>query len=809
MKYNTDTCAIELTVKELCELTLPSGDIGGTFASDISAMANITDIYKRLQAEAEGYYNTDVELSGTVSFGGIYYTVSGKAGGVIRGADGYVCVDQIKCVRGYEFFSSPKELDLAQMKCYAYLLCVRDSLESVRCRLSYYNADTKKTKYFNYRLSAEALKKYYYGLVEKLEWIGRLEIARVTDGLPSAAAVRFPYPQLREGQEMMIREGYSALKRGKRVFMEAPTGTGKTVSSLYPAVRALGEGHVDKIFYLTAKASTRREAYLAAAKLYEGGAKLRTVVITAKDQICPMRGAVSASGGKNLCNGVDCPYARGYYDRVTSALRDILEDKNGYPRGLICQIAEKHCVCPYELSLDLSEYCDIVICDYNYAFDPCVYFRRYFSDGGVGMNYAFLVDEAHNLADRARDMYSADLKLSELLELRRVVGAVSEELRIAADGLIMATERLKKLCREDITKDADGNDQGFYMSHTPLENYNKELESFKRKCDGWLKKNRDHPVSGDILELSSSVRRYLAVNEFFDRGFLCYVELYGGDITVKTYCLDPSPTMNMLLRKAKGTVLFSATLTPTEYFCDVLGGSKNAETISLPSPFDPKNLCVTVVDGISVRSEDRKKNYSRYATVIAATVAQRHGNYIAYFPSYECLEGVLEIFKKKHPRVETVVQSRGMGAAQKESFLSAFQNDEGHLRIGFCVLGGAFSEGVDLPGSRLIGSIIFGVGIPALSNERNIIREYFDNTIGMGYEYAYTYPGMNRVLQAVGRVIRRDGDKGVAVLVDDRYAEPKYRALFPKHWEGIQYTANARSLAEIIHRFWDGQGNCE
>ncbi len=807
MRYNTDNCSIELSVRELCQTALLSGDLGG-YGFDASAMADGREIHKKLQSEAGGFYNPEVTLSNTVELGGVYYTVSGRADGVIREADGYICVDEIKCVRNYEFNIPPRDVFTAQMRCYAYFLCVRDGLDCIKGRLTYYNVDKKCTKYFNYRLQVDKLREFYLDLLSKIEWRARLELTRKAEALPSAASARFPYPELREGQEIMIRECYSTFKRGQRVFIEAPTGTGKTVSSLYPAVRALGEGHIDKIFYLTAKASTRREAYISAGKLFEGGAKLRTVVITAKEQVCPMRGAVGISG-KNMCNPIDCPYARGYYDRVGGALRELLSKKNGYPRTLICQTAAKHGICPYELSLDLSELCDIIICDYNYAFDPCVYFRRYFSDTGRREKYAFLVDEAHNLADRARDMYSAVIKRSEICELSGVVGAVSDELKTAADALLMATDRLKRLCGRDVSKDDDGNDMGFYMSREPLENYNRELESFKKKCDGWLKKNKNHPMNGEIFKLSASVRRYLAVNEYFDRGFLCYVELSGGDITVKTYCLDPSPTMNTLLKRAKGAVLFSATLTPSDYFCDVLGGSKTAEYVSLPSPFDSQNLSVTVVDGLSVRSEDRQKNYAKFSTVIAATVSQKYGNYIAYFPSYECLEGVLEIFSKKYPKVETVVQSRGMGASEKEGFLSAFKDDTGKLRVGFCVLGGAFSEGVDLPGSRLIGSVIFGVGIPALSNERNIIREYFDNSIGLGYEYAYTYPGMNRVLQAVGRVIRREGDRGVAVLVDDRYKELKYRALFPKHWEGVQYTGNVRSLAEIVRRFWEKQDNYE
>ena len=696
-----------------------------------------------------------------------------------------------------------------RMKCFAYFLCVRDGLSSVRCRITYYNTENKKTRYFRYRLGLGELKNFYFELLSKIKVRADVLVKKEESTKPLASSAKFPYPELREGQEMMIRESFSAIKRGKRIFIEAPTGTGKTMSSLYPAVRALGDGYTDKIFYLTAKSSTRREAYAAAARLFTSGVPIRTAVITAKEQICACPHLRERSNAKSPCNPIDCPYARGYYEKSGEALDELLSTHNGYPRKLITDVARKYSVCAYELSLDLSEYCDIIICDYNYAFDPSVYFRRYFSDEGRKEKYTFLIDEAHNLADRARDMYSAELRRSKIAELCRVVGAVDGELKTSADALYMSMNRLRKLCKDSMTKDSEGNEQGFYISKSPLDGFNKELDIFRKKCDGWLRKNREHPMSGELYSLSSDIHKYLSVNEYFDTGFLCYIELFGGDLIVKTYCLDPSPTMNALLKRASASVLFSATLTPPEYFCDVLGGSKNTESISLPSPFPTENLCVSVVDYLSVRAEDRKKNYAKYATVIAATVSPKHGNYIAYFPSYECLEGVLDIFKRKYPKVDTVVQSKGMGAAEKERFLSEFKDDTDRLRVGFCVLGGAFSEGVDLPGSRLIGSIIFGVGIPALSNERNIIMEYFDNTVGQGYDYAYTYPGMNRVLQAVGRVIRREGDRGVAVLVDDRYADGKYRALFPTHWDDVKYTGNARSLAEIMRRFWENTDNCE
>ncbi|MBQ9783263.1 MAG: ATP-dependent DNA helicase [Clostridia bacterium] len=802
MRYNPNTCAVELSVRLLCEMALKSGDLGGFHGAGVEAMADGAAMHRKLQAEAGGYYNPEVSLQNTTLLSGIYFTVSGRADGVIRHGDG-VEVDEIKCVRGYDFFAPPKAVFLAQMKCYAYFLAVRDELTEIRGRLTYYNVDTQKTKYFRYRFTRVELREFYLSLLARIERKARFLIDRVTVALPSAASAPFPYTELREGQEIMIRECFSAIRRGKRLFVEAPTGTGKTMSALYPAVRALGEGYADQIFYLTAKASTRREAYLASGRLFEHGTRLRTVVITAKEQICMCGARLAGQSNRNLCNPQDCEYARGYYDRVDGAIWDLLDSKNGYPRQLICETAKKHRVCPYELSLDLSEYCDIIICDYNYAFDPSVYFRRYFSPDGKQGRYVFLVDEAHNLADRARDMYSAVLKYSELESVFFAVGTADEELARWIEGIMMTVRRLKRLCREDMVKDAEGNEQGFYMSRSPLEELNKELTAFLKKCEGWCKKNREHALFCEVDRLCAVVRRYLAVNEYFDRGFLCYVELLGGDITVKTYCLDPSPTMDALLNRAAATVLFSATLTPPEYFCDVLGGAKNAVSVSLPSPFDPDNLCVAVADYLSTRVEDRSKNNARYAAVIAATVSQMPGNYIAYFPSYVCLEGVLEAFCRKYPKVEVIVQKPGMGIREKEEFLAAFREDSGHLRVGFCVLGGAFSEGVDLPGSRLIGSVIFGVGLPGLSNERNIIREYFDNTVGQGYEYAYTYPGMNHVLQAVGRVIRRECDRGVAVLVDDRYAEAKYRALFPTHWKGVQYAGNARSLAEIVRRFWE------
>ena len=800
MRYNQETCAVELSVRLLCKLACVGGDLGRTHF-DAEPPVNGASVHRTLQSEVGGFYNAEVTLQNTTLLNDLYYTVSGRADGVIRRGMG-VEVDEIKRVRGGAFYAPADPFHLAQLKCYAYFLAVRDGLSDIHGRLTYYHTETKKTRYVRYHFQVEELREFYLGLLATIEKQARFLVYRQTEILPKLSDAKFPYPELREGQEIMIREVYSAIRRGKRLFVEAPTGTGKTMSSLYPAVRAIGASCADKIFYLTAKASTRREAYGACAKLFESGVPIRTAVITAKEQVCLCDARIPGLSGQNLCNPEHCPYAKGYYDRVSAAIWELLEGGNGYPRQRICAVAKKHTVCPYELSLDLSEYCDSIICDYNYAFDPSVYFRRYFAPDGKGERYVFLVDEAHNLADRARDMYSAVLRRSEFEEFSAQLCEVEAPLATAAEAARMSISRLRQLCLAEMIKDGEGNEQGFYMSHAPIETFNKEMDVFRKACESWLKENRDHPLWESVSAISSRVGRYLSVNEFFDKGFRCFVELLGGDLTVKIYCLDPSPTMNALLNRAQAAILFSATLTPPEYFCDVLGNAKDARSVTLPSPFEPGNLCVAVADYLSTRMEDREKNFARYATAIAATVSAKAGNYIAYFPSYACLEGVQRAFCKKYPKVEVVVQKQGMGIREKEEFLAAFRDDVGHLRVGFCVLGGAFAEGVDLPGSRLIGSIIFGVGLSGLSNERNMIQEYFDREDGQGYDYAYTYPGMNRVLQASGRVIRREEDRGVTVLVDDRYADGKYRALFPAHWEGVQYAGNAQSLAEIMRRFW-------
>ncbi len=800
LRYNVESAAIELSVCELCSMAHKSGSIDARRPKRDRENGD-SEVRRRVLAGESAGYKANVPLRNTTLFEGIYYTVEGVADGIVECGNS-VTVDEIRVVRGRAPTLGVRESRYAQLRCYAYFLCEGRHLARVRMRVRTYTAEGEAVKESSSEMTREELRAFYHSLLARIADFARFEVTRRTEYLPTVEKISFPYENPREGQTELAEAVFRAVRKGKRLFAGAPTGIGKTMSTLYPAVKALGEGHCVRIFYLTAKASTRREAYAAAGRIFSAGAKLRTVILYAKEQMCLNEGGCKR-GNTSRCNPDECPFARGYYDRVDVALKELLSRANGFPRSLLVEVAERHRICPYELSLDLSFLCEIIICDYNYVFDPGVYLRRYFDpEGGERGDYVFLVDEAHNLPDRARDMYSARLFAEPFEAALARVDAADSRLESALGAFVVAMRRMAGLCTENRQKHEDGTESGYYINRAPIERFAEEAELCRRALDAVLKAEPDHPLAIELAELSATLRRYVSIAAYYDDRFLTYAELVRGKFSIQLYCLDPSGVLNSATARARAAVFFSATLTPLDYFTDVLGGGKGAQTLALPSPYDPKNLCVTVVPSISTRMEDRGSSYKRIATYIAAAVSAKAGNYMVYFPSYEYLERVYERFSARYKGVECIVQHPGMTAAERDTFLAAFKADEGHLRVGFCVLGGSFSEGVDLPGSRLIGSVIVGVGIPSLSNERNILRDYYENKCERGYDYAYTYPGMNRVLQAAGRVIRREEDRGIVVLIDSRYAEEPYLHLYPPHWQDITAAGDAASLAHRMKQFF-------
>ena len=795
---------ILMSARELAESALRGGDLGGRNAVSASRMTLGGELHRNLQAEyAEKYpeFVSEYHIDGRAELCGVKFRIAGSADCFYT--DGEVTVvEEIKTVSN-KIPREPIAVHLAQLRVYGYFILTQKSLDTVKLRLTYINASDLSRDSFDSYETKESLGAHVEAMLSSVHSMAKQYVYRYETLLPSVREKAvFPFGELRAGQETLITEGYRAIKAGKRLFAQAPTGTGKTLSALYPAVRALAEGHCDRIFYLTAKASTRREAFAAAKRLFDNGAKLRTCTVTARDQCCLCAAARESGRVSSYCNPRDCEYARGYYDRVNFAIVALLERCNGFSRSAIETVAKEFSVCPYEMSLDLSELCDIIICDYNYAFDPAVYFRRYFSENSIGGDNVFLIDEAHNLPDRVRDMYSTSITRSAFESVYISSGKGEPELDAALERIIMFLRGLRRLCRDSLVKAPDG-ERGFYMTRSRIKGLYEAFHDFAESAESWRKAKREHPLYSAVSDLLYAAKKYMLINDYYDEKFLTYVEILGNDTRVRVFCLDPSGVLGERLAKARSAVLFSATLTPLDYFTELCGAS-GAFTVDLPSPFDSENLCIAAVDTVSTKKEDRTAgNCRKIAVYIAATVSAEAGNYMCYFPSYDYMEKVLSEFKKKYPDVMTVVQKRGMTYAQKEEFLSSFKNDSGVLRIGFCVLGGSFSEGVDLPGKRLIGSIVVGVGTPGITNERNILRDYYDLvTEQNGYDYAYTYPGMNAVLQAAGRVIRRDDDKGIVVLIDERYGTPAYTRLFPEQWNGMKFAGNPSSLAEIARRFW-------
>ena len=875
MHYNPQTDFIEISVRELCALAFKGGSLdnrvppvnlyrraeeGRETHEKLRALREAgkgfwgtaeparrprgsEELYLPAEPLPEPSYHAEVVLRHTCRMDGVAFSVSGRADGVWYDPAGGCVVEEIKSVTGNAdyYARSPRESDLAQLTCYGYFLCAAKGLDRITLRLTYVRPGQEEKAYFaDSVMTAEQLAGAYSAILRMILPRAKDLYERETSLRKTAKHAIFPYNEVRDAQQDMIRECWRDMRAGKTLFAEAPTGIGKTMATLYPAVRCFGEGKCDKIFYLTAKNATRREAFSAVQKLNEAATPIRACVITARESACICEAA--KAGGNRLstyCNPASCPYAKGYYDRVESVIFDLLGSGKTVFSGLdIRAAAKKWQVCPYELALDLSELCEVVICDYNYLFSPSVSLRRYFSEGiphTEGHRYIFLVDEAHNLPDRARDMYSGALSLTEVMAAQDTMHAwesrigtdlifptedagYDEEDKTAPrlksgslDDLIGVLSRMSHTCAESMTVDGDGVRRGVNLDRNQPVVLCETVRNLSALCDRWLRRNQTHPLYPTVDGLATSLRSFRTAADYYDRRFATFVEVEGEDVRVKLTCLDPAGILRPILQKAEARVLFSATLTPNDYFADILGGDRDSVLVNFESPFPRDRLCVAVCEEVSTRYEDRDSSYRRVMNYIAATISAKRGNYLVYFPSYAYLDRVYALFRKRYPTVRTAVQKPGMTYAEREAFIASFTPDSKELLVGFCVLGGSFSEGVDLPGRCLIGTVIVGVGIPALSNERNIMRDYYDETRdigegsgGEGYAYAYTYPGMNRVLQAAGRVIRRPEDYGVVVLLDDRYVTEPYLHLYPEHWEQISSVSDPSDLYEYLGAFWEG-----
>lgn len=669
----------------------------------------------------------------------------------------------------------------------------------VEIRYLYTNRQTGEENEIYERVSAKKLRAFFEKCKMSIKVYARPEIERVTERLPSMKAISFPYKNIREGQHEIIRAVYKNVARGGTLFTAAPTGTGKTVSMLFPAIRALGDERCDKIFYFTPKTTTAKAACDCLEKLSDAGAKIRGVVIPSKERACKNR--TICKNSRLLCANSKC-------NKLADAVIALYNtQKTVVSLDELWEISKEYTVCPHELALSYAELCDVVICDINYLFDPAVYIRRFFDTGG---NYAFLIDEAHNLPDRAREMYSAqitELQLETLPdeELFPEQSAIKEFTRVAAQSF---RSILMPCIGDELYRDENGEPIGaVHLSEVPCELYETfdtliaELEDAIFKSFG--AKDEDAEARTRALrEYYYNVKKFRNAMESFDSAYEFFIFMEGGMLRAKCYCIDPSKSIAKRLEKGSSATFFSGTLSPMYYYRATLGDDRTSDMLEVASPFDPSQISVSIMDKISTRLSEREDTLGAVCRVIAATVSAKRGNYMIFSPSFAYSEALARMFKAKHPKIKVLEQRKNMSAVEKREFLEEFEKESESYLIGFCVMGGIYSEGVDLAGDSLIGAIIVGIGIPALSYEREAISAYYNEKYEEGKQFAYIYPGMNRVLQAAGRVIRREDDKGVVVLIDDRFDDPIYRSVIPKLWDGMKFIADPKELRAELDEFW-------
>lgn len=779
---------LKLSVHRVVDTILRSGDIDSRYVED-TVMQQGAAAHRRLQKDMGDDYRREVPLQLETEAGGVPIRLYGRADGVFTDGEGQLCLEEIKTTTlPLDRLDRQRDWHLGQAKCYAVMLLrtMAEPPETITVQLTYYQLETEEVQRRRFPFTAQELDAFLEDLLTRYgAWIRfEREWAALRD--ESIAALGFPYPAYRKGQRELAAAVYRTIAAEKRLYAQAPTGIGKTLSTLFPAIKALGEHKADKLFYLTAKTVTRTVAEEAAALLRDKGLRLKSVTLRAKDKTCLCE--------ETVCNPDYCPYARGHYDRVNDALYDLMTHHDGITPAQVEACARAHTVCPYELALDATLRAELVIGDYNHVFDPTVYLRRFFD--GEGGGYVFLIDEAHNLADRVRDMYSASLRKGDFSRLPRTV---PDKNRAAA--ALRRTARSVNRHLLDTARALGGQKAASRpAADTAL---NALVALFCRAAEEWLgqEQNSGHEGFREVLDLYFEARAYQTMADLYNERFTTLLETEDGGVTVTQFCLDPSAIIGDKLGLAKAAVLFSATLTPLPYYREVLGGREGDPFIALPSPFDEGRLLLAAHTGISTKYADREASYTPVAQALYTATSYKKGNYLAFFPSYRYMDEVYARFTAAHPEVDTRIQQGHMDEEERAAFLACFDADNANTLVGFCVLGGIFSEGIDLKGDRLIGSIVVGVGLPGISLRQEEIRAYYNRVNGGGYAYAYMFPGMNKVMQAAGRVIRTAADTGLVLLIDSRFGTAAYRALYPAHWSQLHILRRTDELCRLLEAF--------
>ena len=758
------------------------GDINFRFTHRSSAIEGIRG-HQSVQKKRGGDYVSEKPVSIELSRSGFEIRIQGRVDGFVATANPPL-VEEIKTLRVSveELPASVREMHLAQLKIYAHLLGSSENTQRLLLRLCYLNLDDNSESWIEEAATREALAAFFETTLSRyVHWLTRRQqwLATRNESILQSA---FPYKNYRPGQRDMAVAAYRSMTQGQQIVMQAPTGIGKTMAAIFPAVKALSEPGFDKLFYLSAKTSGQQMAEKTVTELQAAGLRIRSVTLTAKDKICFNPGSP--------CDPDHCEYARGYYDRLGDAMEEALRENDQLTRQVIEQTAMHHTLCPFEFSLDISRAADLVIGDYNYVFDPTVYLRRFFEDDAG--KYVLLLDEAHNLVDRGRDMFSAELLKSNFLALRRKLQQDSPPVAKKLAKINVEILAIRKNCKADLE------DQGYAVVESVSSKLIKALKGFCGYAEDLLKINTTPGYKDDLLSLYFDCQRFLRTNEQMDEDYAFLLVKSGKDLKMKLFCINPASRLQAGFHRMASSVCFSATMKPREYFRKQLGLNEETSWYQLASPFDPANLGVFVASYIGTSYRERDSSLNDLVELIHRVTASHAGNYLVFFPSHAYLQEAYDTYRSVWPEGQTILQKRHMTEQDRQEFLDYFKQDS--EITAFAVMGGIFGEGIDLKGRRLIGVIVTGVGLPQPGVERELIRNYWKDS-GLGFEFAYQYPGMSRVLQTAGRVIRGARDKGIICLVDRRFGETRYKTLFPQEWQ-VQQASSIDTLACSVSNFW-------
>ncbi len=771
---------IRISVRNLVEFILCEGDIDNRIAgiSDKDAMQLGSKIHRKIQREMGSSYRAEIPLKIQIPFEKFFLQVEGRADGIQEDETG-VLIDEIKGVqRELKLIEKPTGVHLAQAKCYAFIYGKQQDLKEITVQMTYCQLETEAIRRFRETYTLVELEEWFYDIAERYEKWANFQIEWEETRTKSIKQTEFPF-EYRRGQKDLVTSVYRTILRKKKLFIQAPTGVGKTMATIFPAVKAIGEGLGNKLFYLTAKTITRTVAEDAFRMLKKQGLQFKNITLTAKEKICFC--------DQPECNPEYCPYAKGHYDRVNDAVYDMITTTDDMSRENIEYYARKHQVCPFEFALDVSLWVDAVICDYNYVFDPKAHLKRFFSEGRKG-KYLFLINEAHNLVERGRKMYSATLYKEDFLNIKKKVKEYPK-LIYQLDACNKILLELKRECEN-------------YQLHESLGHFYIKLVNVYNQLEKYLEEN--HQADDEILDFYFGVRFFLDIYENIDENYEIYTELdEEGRFKVKLFCVNPVSNLGEYLDYGNSTIFFSATLLPITYYKKLLSVMQDDYAIYAESTFDEKKRLLVVGTDVSTRYTMRSEAmYRKYASYIANIVGARKGNYLVFFPSYMFMENVRDAFAEyEDSKVQCIMQGQNMREHEREEFLQMFEVEQEKSLVGFCVLGGIFSEGIDLTEERLIGSIIVGTGLPQIGSEREILKQYFDAQGENGFDYAYLYPGMNKVLQAAGRVIRTESDIGIIALLDERFRNSEYQKTFPREWKKIDY-CGGNEIQQKVENFW-------